>query len=69
MRWGGGGEGVSVEKSQSHNFCLFLLTFNRKPKILNEHHLIYYTIIFLKKVSFQVTLFNSNSNKANEIGY
>ena len=41
----GGGEGVSVEKSQSHNFCLFLLTFNRKPKILNEHHLIYYTII------------------------
>ena len=49
---GGGGEGFSVEKSQSHNFCLFLLTFNRKPKILNEHHLIYYTINFFKKSKF-----------------
>ena len=49
---GGGGEGVSVEKSQSHNFCLFLLTFNRKPKILNEHHLIYYTIIFFLNSKF-----------------
>ena len=41
-----------MEKSQSHNFCLFLLTFNRKPKILNEHHLIYYTIIFFLNSKF-----------------